>query len=72
MLQANVCVLCMPPSFPAVPQYLGHTSVVPQPLAEPDKQLSRIRLFVQPIEVEQNAFTPIHVRFVVTDKSLIE
>ena len=51
MLQANVCVLFMPPSFPAVPQYLGHTSVVPQPLAEPDKQLSHIRLFVQPFEV---------------------
>ncbi len=72
MLQADVCVLRLPPSFPAVPQYLGHTSVGPQPLTEPDKQISHIRLFVQPFEVGRNAFTPIHVRFVVTDKSLIE
>ena len=48
MLRADVCVLCYPPGFPAVPQYLGHTPVVPQPLTEPDKQLSHIRLFVQP------------------------
>ena len=47
MLQADVCVLCYPPGFPAVPQYLGHTPVVPQPLTEPDKQLSHIRLFIQ-------------------------
>ena len=47
MLQADVCVLGLPPGFPAVPQYLGHTSVVPQPLTEPDKRLSHIRLFTQ-------------------------
>jgi len=35
MLQADVRVLCLPPGFPAVPQYPGHTSVVPQPLSEP-------------------------------------
>jgi len=46
-LQANVCVLGLPPGFPVVPQYLGHTSVVPQPLTEPDKQFSHIRLFTQ-------------------------
>ena len=47
LLQADVGVLGLPPSFPVVPQYLGHTSVVPQPLTEPDKQLSHIRLFTQ-------------------------
>jgi len=47
MLQADVGVLCLPPGFPVVPQYLGHTSVAPQPLTEPDKQLSHIRLFTQ-------------------------
>ncbi len=47
MLQANVGVLGLPPGFPVVPQYLGHTSVAPQPLTEPDKQLSHIRLFTQ-------------------------
>ena len=45
MLQADVGVLCLPPGFPVVPQYLGHTSVALQPLTEPDKQLSHIRLF---------------------------
>ncbi len=45
MLQADVCVLRLPPGFPVVPQYLSHTSVAPQPLTEPDKQLSHIRLF---------------------------
>ena len=72
MLQADVGVLCLPPGFPVVPQYLGHTSVAPQPLTEPDKQLSHIRLFVQPFEVGRSTFSPIHVRFVVTEKSLIE
>src|SRR5215510_12237912 len=44
----DVCVLRLPPGFPAVPQYLRHTLVVPQSLTEPDKWLSHIRLFVQP------------------------
>ena len=43
----DVCVLRLPPGFPAVPQYLSHTPVVPHTLTEPDKRLSHIRLFVQ-------------------------
>ena len=31
----------LPPGFPVVPQYLGHTSVAPQSLSEPDKRLSQ-------------------------------
>jgi len=41
----------LPPGFPAVPQYLRHTRVVPQSLTEPDKWLAHIRLFVQPLVV---------------------
>ena len=52
-LQANVCVLGLPPGFPVVPQYLGHTSVVPQPLTEPDKQFSHIRLFTHTFREDQ-------------------
>src|SRR5262249_34323255 len=44
----DVCVLRLPPGFPAVPHDLSHTPVVPHPLTEPDKWLSHIRLFVQP------------------------
>ena len=46
-LQENVCFLCFPPAFAAVPQDLFHTSVALLPLTEPDKQLSHIRLFTQ-------------------------
>ena len=67
MLQANVCVLRLPPGFPAVPQYLGHTSVVPQPLTEPDKRLSHIRLFTQTF-----GSNPICVRSVLTVYSRLE
>src|SRR4029450_8658424 len=45
------CVLRLPPGFPAVPQYFTHTPVVPQPLTDPDKWFSHIRLFVQPFSV---------------------
>ena len=31
MLQVEVCFLCLPPGFPAVPLYLDHTSVVSRP-----------------------------------------
>ena len=31
MLQVDVCFLCFPPGFPAVPLYLDHTSVVSRP-----------------------------------------
>ncbi len=66
MLQADVCVLSY--HLVSQPQYLGHTSVVPQPLTEPDKQLSHIRLFTQTFGIGRNAFalTPIRVRSVVT------
>src|SRR5882724_5513432 len=47
----DVCVLRLPPGFPAVPQYLSHTPVVPQTLTEPDEGLFPIRLFVQPFSV---------------------
>ena len=40
-LQGDVCVLCWPPAFAAVPQYLIHTSVELLPLSELDKRLSR-------------------------------
>lgn len=40
-LQDEVCVLCLPPSFPAVPQYLVHSRVAPQSLSEPYKCLSQ-------------------------------
>jgi len=43
-LQEKVCILCLPPAFAAVPQYLFHTSVVRLALSEPDKRLSHIRL----------------------------
>jgi len=46
----------LPPGFPVVPQYLGHTSVVPQPLTEPDKRLSHIRLFTQTFSFGLNGF----------------
>ena len=68
----------LPPGFPVVPQYLGHTSVVPQPLTEPDKRLSHIRLFTQTFSVGLNGFMcafalpPIRVRFVVTVCSRLE
>ena len=62
MLQADVGVLCLPPGFPVVPQYLGHTSVVPQPLTEPDKQLSHIRLFIQTFGVGLKGFIWIRIR----------
>ena len=67
MLQAEVRVLCLPPGFPAVPQYLGHTLVVPRPLTEPDKRLSHIRLFTQTF-----GNRPIRVRSVVAVYSRIE
>jgi hypothetical protein len=47
----DVCVLRLPPGFPAVPQYLSPTAVVPPTLTEPDKWLSHIRLFVQAFSV---------------------
>ena len=76
MLQADVCFLRLPPGFPAVPQYLGHTSVVPQPLTEPDKRLSHIRLFTQTFSFGLNGFMsalpPIRVRFVLTVFSRLE
>ncbi len=56
MLKADVCVLRLPPGFPVVPQYLGHTSVAPQPLTEPDKQISHIRLFTQTFGSGLNGF----------------
>ncbi len=66
----------LPPGFPVVPQYLGHTSVVPQPLTEPDKRLSRIRLFTQTFSFRLNGFmsalSPIRVRFVLTVFSRLE
>jgi len=66
----------LPPGFPVVPQYLGHTSVVPQPLTEPDKRLSHIRLFTQTFGFGLNGFmsalTPIRVRFVLTGFSRLE
>ena len=37
MLQVEVCFLCLPPGFRSVPRYFDRTSVVPQPLTEPDK-----------------------------------
>ncbi len=43
-LQDEVCFLCLPPGFPAVPQYFIHTKVALQPLSEPYKRLSHIRL----------------------------
>ena len=39
-LQGDVCVLCLPPAFAAVPQYLVHTPVELLPLIEPDKRIS--------------------------------
>ena len=39
-LQDDVCVLCWPPAFAAVPQYLVHTPVELLPLIEPDKRIS--------------------------------
>ena len=62
MLQADVCVLRLPPGFPAVPLYLGHTSVVPQPLTEPDERLSRIRLFTQTFGIGANGFMWTRIR----------
>jgi hypothetical protein len=68
----------LPPGFPVVPQYLGHTSVVPQPLTEPDKRLSHIRLFTQTFSFGLNGFMcafalpPIRVRFVATVCSRLE
>ena len=68
----------LPPGFPVVPQYLGHTSVVPQPLTEPDKRLSHIRLFTQTFSFGLTgfmcafAFTPIRGRFVLTVFSRLE
>ncbi len=62
MLQADVCFLCLPPGFPVVPRYLGHSSVVPQPLTEPDKQLSHIRLFAQTFSVGLNGFMLTRIR----------
>ena len=68
----------LPPGFPVVPHYLGHTSVVPQPLTEPDKRLSHIRLFTQTFSFGLNgfmcafAFPPIRVRFVLTVFSRFE
>ena len=56
MLQARCLCSLLPPGFPVVPQYLGHTSVVPQPLTEPDKQLSHIRLFTQTFSFGLNGF----------------
>ena len=46
----------LPPGFPVVPQYLGHTSVVPQPLTQPGKRLSHIRLFTQTFSFGLNGF----------------
>ena len=40
MTQDEVCFLCFPPAFAAVPQYFVHIKVVPLPLSEPDKRLS--------------------------------
>ncbi len=40
-LQDEVGVLCLPPAFAAVPQYVIHTRVALQPLSEPDKRLSQ-------------------------------
>ena len=68
----------LPPGFPVVPQYLGHTSVVPQPLTEPDKRFSHIRLFTQTFSFGLNGFMcafalpPIRVRFVLTGFSRLE
>ena len=43
-LKENVCFLCFPAAFTAVPQDLFHTPVAILSLTEPDKQLSHIRL----------------------------
>ena len=50
-LQENVCFLCYPPAFAAVPQDLFHTLVALLPLTEPDKRLSHIRLFSSPFSM---------------------
>ena len=50
-LQENVCFLCYPPAFAAVPQDLFHTSVALLPLTEPDKRLSHIRLLDSPFRM---------------------
>jgi hypothetical protein len=52
----------LPPGFPAVPQDLSHTPVVPQPLSEPDKRISHIRLFVQTFGVGLKGFRQILIR----------
>ena len=44
VLQVEVCVLCLPPGFPAVPHDLGHTTVRSRLLAEPDLECYTIRL----------------------------
>jgi len=43
-LKENVCFLCFPAAFAAVPQDLFHTPVAILPITETDKQLSHIRL----------------------------
>ena len=40
---------CLPPGFPAVPQYLGHTTVRSRLLADPDLECYTIRLPVRVI-----------------------
>jgi len=52
----------LPPGFPVVPQYLGHTSVAPQSLTEPDKRLAHIRLFTQTFGLGLNGFISTRIR----------
>ena len=78
MLQVDVCFL----SCHLVSRWCHNISaihqVVPQPLTEPDKRLSHIRLFTQTFSFRLNgfmcafAFPPIRVRFVLTVFSRLE
>jgi hypothetical protein len=52
VLQDDVCVLCLPPGFPAVPHYLAIHGYGDRPLAEPDVVRYTIRL---PVRVSHTA-----------------
>ena len=53
-LQDEVCFLCLPPGFPAVPQYFVHTRLSRPPLSEPCLRYSRTRLLTLPFTRNHN------------------
>ncbi len=56
-LQDEVCFLCLPPGFPAVPRYFVHTGLSHPPLSEPCLRYLRTRLLTLPFTRNHNKST---------------